>query len=398
MCLKGLSFSFLIIQSAKDCVGVPFDPLHLIFRPHKKTGALTEGEVTGTVSVRSRAYWPYPSSVLTRHNSRTRDWNRGLGFGVFRDWVPFSLTRTCPHCATAIPRSVSLTFPEGAEFWACGFSRRVIVALEYSCKRSIFFEGFFFWRICLFWRKENSFCELWEKFEKRSEKRMAEVEARPDDGQRTEQGGVEEGEIVSVETQADRPAEAPKKHPLEHAWTFWFDNPNGKQKQVAWGSSIRAVYTFSTVEDFWWYVFSPLLSLFLFFVSCSYLDFCLPVFVAIFLLLSLHCVHRKRLLLSFFTSCSLRTRRQLFLFPFDPHACKDVWYEMLRHWDIETVERCTSCFYVSVLVAIDYWHLWQRFLAGNLQPLQQCAAAKQAGHRYRLSLLQGWNWTQVGGP
>lgn len=98
---------------------------------------------------------------------------------------------------------------------------------------------------------------------------MAEVEARPEDGQRTEQGGVEEGEIVSVETQADRPAEAPKKHPLEHAWTFWFDNPNGKQKQVAWGSSIRAVYTFSTVEDFWWYVFPPLLSLFLLFISCS---------------------------------------------------------------------------------------------------------------------------------
>jgi hypothetical protein len=173
----------------------------------------------------------------------------------------------------------------------------------------------FFWGGFVCFRKENSFCELWEKFEKRSEKRMAEVEARPDDGQRTEQGGVEEGEIVSVETQADRPAEAPKKHPLEHAWTFWFDNPNGKQKQVAWGSSIRAVYTFSTVEDFWWYVSSPLLSLFLFFVSCSYLDFCLPVFVAIFLLLSLHCVHRKRLLLSFFPSCSLRTRRQLFCFP-----------------------------------------------------------------------------------
>jgi hypothetical protein len=180
-------------------------------------------------------------------------------------------------------------------------------------------------------RKENSFCALWEKFEKRSEKRMADVEARPEDGQRTEQGGVEEGEIVSVETQADRPAEAPKKHPLEHAWTFWFDNPNGKQKQVAWGSSIRAVYTFSTVEDFWWYVFSPLLSLFLLFISCIYLDFCLPVFVAVFLLLSLHCVHRKRLLLSFFPSCSLRTRLQLFLFPFAPHACKDMWYKMLRH-------------------------------------------------------------------
>lgn len=67
-------------------------------------------------------------------------------------------------------------------------------------------------------------------------------------------GGVpEEGEIVSAETQQlNRQTEAAlKKHPLEHPWTFWFDNPNGKQKQATWGSSIRAVYTFSTVEDFW---------------------------------------------------------------------------------------------------------------------------------------------------
>ncbi|XP_042376046.1 eukaryotic translation initiation factor 4E-1-like [Zingiber officinale] len=40
-------------------------------------------------------------------------------------------------------------------------------------------------------------------------------------------------------------------HPLEHSWTFWFDNHVGKSKQVAWGSTIRAVYTFSTAEDFW---------------------------------------------------------------------------------------------------------------------------------------------------
>jgi len=83
-------------------------------------------------------------------------------------------------------------------------------------------------------------------------------------------GGVpEEGEIVSAETQQlNRQTEAaPKKHPLEHPWTFWFDNPNGKQKQATWGSSIRAVYTFSTVEDFWWYVlFSHSL-----FVSSSFL-------------------------------------------------------------------------------------------------------------------------------
>lgn len=41
------------------------------------------------------------------------------------------------------------------------------------------------------------------------------------------------------------------KHPLEHSWTFWFDNPSGKSKQAAWGSSIRPIYTFSTAEDFW---------------------------------------------------------------------------------------------------------------------------------------------------
>lgn len=62
---------------------------------------------------------------------------------------------------------------------------------------------------------------------------------------------VEVGEIV--EKPVDRPAEV-KKHPLEHSWTFWFDNPGGKQKQATWGSSLRAVYTFHTVEEFWWYV------------------------------------------------------------------------------------------------------------------------------------------------
>lgn len=42
-----------------------------------------------------------------------------------------------------------------------------------------------------------------------------------------------------------------KKHPLETKWTLWFDNPNGKQKQTTWGQTLRAVYTFDTVEDFW---------------------------------------------------------------------------------------------------------------------------------------------------
>lgn len=43
-----------------------------------------------------------------------------------------------------------------------------------------------------------------------------------------------------------------KKHPLETKWTLWFDNPNGKQKASSWGQTLRSVYTFDTVEDFWW--------------------------------------------------------------------------------------------------------------------------------------------------
>jgi translation initiation factor 4E len=63
----------------------------------------------------------------------------------------------------------------------------------------------------------------------------------------TEDDDREEGEIAD-----DTPAPAlPVTHPLEHSWTFWFDNPQGKNKQAAWGSSIRPIHTFSTVEDFW---------------------------------------------------------------------------------------------------------------------------------------------------
>lgn len=60
---------------------------------------------------------------------------------------------------------------------------------------------------------------------------------------------------------ADEGASAPaadidfsKKHPLEHTWTLWFDNPNGRQKLATFGKTLRPVYTFSTVEDFWWCV------------------------------------------------------------------------------------------------------------------------------------------------
>ncbi|KAH9627298.1 hypothetical protein KSS87_013543 [Heliosperma pusillum] len=69
------------------------------------------------------------------------------------------------------------------------------------------------------------------------------------------EGDVEEGEIIDdIENDENNSNEKPEliiSHPLENSWTFWFDNPSAKSKQAAWGSSMRPVYTFSTVEQFW---------------------------------------------------------------------------------------------------------------------------------------------------
>ncbi|PRQ29333.1 putative translation Initiation factor eIF-4e [Rosa chinensis] len=66
---------------------------------------------------------------------------------------------------------------------------------------------------------------------------------------------LEEGEIVSGGgDEVSSKIAKPLHHPLEHSWTFWFDSPsakNSKPKQEDWGSSIRPIYTFSTVEEFW---------------------------------------------------------------------------------------------------------------------------------------------------
>ncbi|XP_026662176.1 eukaryotic translation initiation factor 4E-1-like [Phoenix dactylifera] len=62
---------------------------------------------------------------------------------------------------------------------------------------------------------------------------------------------AEEGEIVenpNLSETEEGPRRLRQSHPLEHSWTFWFDNPSAKSKQAAWGSSIRPVHTFSTVE------------------------------------------------------------------------------------------------------------------------------------------------------
>lgn len=61
-----------------------------------------------------------------------------------------------------------------------------------------------------------------------------------------EETGREEGEIESGEPDFS------KKHPLEHRWTLWFDNPQQKQTTNKYGQTLRSVFTFDSVEDFWW--------------------------------------------------------------------------------------------------------------------------------------------------
>ncbi|KAK9146209.1 hypothetical protein Sjap_006112 [Stephania japonica] len=40
-------------------------------------------------------------------------------------------------------------------------------------------------------------------------------------------------------------------HRLERKWTFWFDNQSNPKPGAAWGTSLRQMYTFDTVEEFW---------------------------------------------------------------------------------------------------------------------------------------------------
>ncbi|XP_010943607.3 eukaryotic translation initiation factor 4E-1 [Elaeis guineensis] len=78
----------------------------------------------------------------------------------------------------------------------------------------------------------------------------SEEEGREGEGELSEE--LEEGEIAEDgEAEPSVARRVARSHPLEYSWTFWFDNPSAKSKQVAWGSSIRSVHTFATVEDFW---------------------------------------------------------------------------------------------------------------------------------------------------
>ncbi|WCJ27309.1 Eukaryotic translation initiation factor 4E-1 [Euphorbia peplus] len=65
-----------------------------------------------------------------------------------------------------------------------------------------------------------------------------------------EDANIEEGEIVDDDESSSKKLSY-EPHLLENQWTFWFDNPSAKSRQATWGSSMRPVYTFGSVEEFW---------------------------------------------------------------------------------------------------------------------------------------------------
>ncbi|KAG8373204.1 hypothetical protein BUALT_Bualt12G0146700 [Buddleja alternifolia] len=63
-------------------------------------------------------------------------------------------------------------------------------------------------------------------------------------------------EVAAAAAASEIPAEAPPAtaqppHKLERQWAFWFDNQSKPKQGAAWGSSLRKVYSFDTVEEFW---------------------------------------------------------------------------------------------------------------------------------------------------
>lgn len=46
----------------------------------------------------------------------------------------------------------------------------------------------------------------------------------------------------------DHPA-APAKHPLNDAWTLWYNTP--PDASVTWGDHLKELITVDSVEDFW---------------------------------------------------------------------------------------------------------------------------------------------------
>ncbi|GJP42753.1 hypothetical protein CLOM_g2288 [Closterium sp. NIES-68] len=88
-----------------------------------------------------------------------------------------------------------------------------------------------------------------------AEKGGGEAESQGGAAAAEEKGNAEawgpKGEAAAAEGEGEEAAAAVvAKHPLQQRWTLWFDCPH-RGKSGGWGTSMRQIYTFGTVEDFW---------------------------------------------------------------------------------------------------------------------------------------------------
>eukprot|EP00164_Ancoracysta_twista_P000086 GFYU01000123.1.p1 GENE.GFYU01000123.1~~GFYU01000123.1.p1 ORF type:complete len:227 (+),score=73.10 GFYU01000123.1:30-683(+) len=49
----------------------------------------------------------------------------------------------------------------------------------------------------------------------------------------------------------DEEVDESQKHPLQNAWTLWYDSPKKRVSQHAWADQLKKISTVKTVEDFW---------------------------------------------------------------------------------------------------------------------------------------------------
>lgn len=81
------------------------------------------------------------------------------------------------------------------------------------------------------------------------------AEEKPAAEEATAQTDAAENETPTECTVFQNPSHYTIKHPLRHNWTLWYDIPVTKVAEKDWLDTLKQVYTFRYVEDFWGYVF-----------------------------------------------------------------------------------------------------------------------------------------------
>lgn len=62
---------------------------------------------------------------------------------------------------------------------------------------------------------------------------------------------LEASSLSPESTDQVNPSKPLTKHPLQHRWTLWYDNPGKKTTSNSWADFLQKVTSFDTVEDFW---------------------------------------------------------------------------------------------------------------------------------------------------